>query len=221
MTDLKEQIRRDPYNFIRDYYESVYKHVGRDIFSILSLVIPSLILPPIPHEHSREIKSSINFLMIAPPGNCKSSIAETFSKLAYNSFPCESITDAKFYEVMSQKDFVSIVVGDIFKMFSDKMLMKTIENVLGEEQKISRMTKRTDSHEKKIKAVAFLSGTPNSLTSVISDGLIFRTSVFLLFHNPDEHEEIGEFVSDGAFKDHVGSEEEIVIGNYYQELLDI
>jgi len=61
--------------------------------------------------------------------------------------------------------------------------MKTIENVLGEEQKISRMTKRTDSHEKKIKAVAFLSGTPNSLTSVISDGLIFRTSVFLLFHN--------------------------------------
>ena len=170
MTDLLDQVKKDPYNFIMEYYEGIYMHVGADIFSILSLVIPSLILPPIPHEHAREIKPSINFLMIAPPGNCKSSIAETFAKLSYNSFPFEYITDAKFYEVMSQKDFVSVVVGDVFKIFSDKTLSKTIENVLGEEQKISRMTKRTDSFEKKIKAVAFLAGTPNSLTSVISDG---------------------------------------------------
>ena len=221
MTDLQNQIRADPYTFICDYYESIYKNAGREIFSILSLVIPSLILPPIPHEHAREIKSSINVLMIAPPGDGKSSIAETFSKLAYNSFNFESITDAKFYEVISQKDFVSIVVGDVFKIFSDKMLTKTMENVLGDEQKISRMTKRTDSHEKKIRAVAFLAGVPSALTSVISDGMIFRTSVLLLFHNPEEHEDIGEFVGRGAFKDHKGSEKELEISQYYKELLEI
>ena len=99
MTDLMEEIRKDPYNFIMDYYERIYMHIGGDAFSVLSLVIPSLILPPIPHEHAREIKPSINFLLIAMPGGGKSSIAETFSKLSYNSFNFESITDAKFYEV--------------------------------------------------------------------------------------------------------------------------
>lgn len=221
MTDLKEQIKRDPYNFIRNYYEGIYMNMGKEVFSTLALVIPSLILPPIPHEHAREIKSSINFLLIAPPGTAKSSIAETFTKLSYNSFPFESITDSKLYEVISQKDFVSVVVGDVFKIFSDRMLNKTMENILGDEQKISRMTRRTDSHEKKIKAVAFLAGTPDALTSVISDGMIFRTAICLVFHNPDEHEHIGEFVSDGAFKDHMGTEEEIEIEDYYRELLEI
>jgi len=184
MTDLMERIRKDPYNFIKNYYEGIYMYMGREVFSTLALVIPSLILPSIPHEHAREIKPSINFLLIAPPGTAKSSIAETFSKLAYNSFPFESITDAKLYEVLSQKDFASVVVGDVFKIFSDKTLAKTMENILGDEQKISRMTKRTDSTEKKIKAVAFLAGTPNSLTSVISDGMLFRTAVCLVFHDP-------------------------------------
>lgn len=221
MTDLKEQIRADPYNFICDYYEGIYMNMGREVFSTLALVIPSLILPPIPHEHAREIKSSINFLLISPPGSAKSSLAETFTKLSYNSFPFESITDSKLYEVISQKDFVSVVVGDVFKIFSDKMLTKTMENILGDEQKISRMTKRTDSYEKKIKAVAFLAGVPSALTTVISDGMIFRTAICLIFHNPDEHENIGEFVSDGAFKDHMGTEEEEEIEDYYRELLEI
>lgn len=221
MTDLLEQIKRDPYNFIREYYEGIYMNMGREVFSTLSLVIPSLILPPIPHEHAREIKSSINFLLISSPGSAKSSLTETFGRLSYNSFSFESITDAKLYEVISQKDFVSVIVGDVFKVFSDKMLNKTMENILGDEQKISRMTKRTDSCEKKIKAVAFLAGVPSALTSVISDGMIFRTSICLIFHNPDEHEHIGEFVSDGAFKEHTGAKEEDEIENFYRELLEI
>lgn len=215
------KIKEDPYNFIRNFYEGVYKNMGKDVFSILSLVIPSLILPPIPHEHAREIKSSINFLLIAPPGTAKSSMCETFEKLSYNSFPFEYITDAKLYEVVKKKDFVSLIVGDVFKIFSDKMLSKTMENVLGDEQKLSRFTMRTDSNEKKIRAVAFLAGTPDSLNSVISDGLIFRTSVCLVFHNPEEHEKIGEFINKGAFNKKVGLKEEIEIENFYRELLEI
>ena len=96
-----------------------------------------------------------------------------------------------------------------------------MENILGDEQKISRMTTRTDSTEKKIKAVAFLAGTPNSLTSVISDGMLFRTAVCLIFHDPMEHEQIGEFVGNGVFKEHDGESEEMGIERFYQELLEI
>jgi len=216
-----ERIRKDPYEFIMNHYEKVYKYTGRGVFSVLSLVIPSLILPSIPHKTARDIKSSINFLMIAQPGQGKSSIAETFAKLSYNSFPFESISDAKLYEIISQKDFVSVVVGDVFKIFSDKMLNKTMENILGDEQKISRMTKRTDSKEKKIRAVSFLAGTPNSLTSAISDGMIFRTVVYLNFQNPTEHEEIGEFICNDSFKEHEDDDEEEGIYEFYQELLRI
>jgi len=218
---MHKEIYKDPYNFIRNYYESVYKDVGYDVFSTLSLVIPSLILPAIPHRNAREIKPSINFLLIAPPGNCKSSIAETFEKLAYNSFPFESITDSKLYSELSKRDYVSLIVGDVYKIFSSAPLTKTMENVLGDEQKLSRFTQRTDSQEKKIRAVAFLAGTPNALNSVIQDGIIFRTAVHLLFHNPEEHERIGKFVTDGAFEKREGSEIEDSIINYYQELFQI
>lgn len=221
MADLQESIRRKPYEFIRDYYEGVYKHMGKEVFSTLSLVIPSLILPPIPHKNAREIKPSINFLLIAPPGTAKSSMCETFEKLAYNSFPFESITDAKLYSELSKRDFVSLIVGDVFKVFSDKLLNKTMENVLGDEQKLSRFTQRTDANEKKIRAVAFLAGTPNSLTSVISDGIIFRTAVCLVFHNPDEHEKIGEFINDGAFQKKEDSQIEVAIADFFHELLKI
>lgn len=221
INEVIKKMMKDPYNFIRDYYESVYMHMGKEVFSILSLVIPSLILPPIPHESAREIKPSINFLLIAPPGTAKSSMCETFEKLAYNSFPFEYITDAKLYDVVKQKDYVSLVVSDVFKVFSDKALAKTMENVLGDEQKLSRFTMRTDSQEKKIRAVAFLAGTPNSLTSVISDGIIFRTALCLIIHNPDEHEKIGKFVSDGAFKEPKFSVEERAIKYLYEELFKI
>ncbi|MCX6748690.1 MAG: hypothetical protein NT076_03725 [Candidatus Pacearchaeota archaeon] len=222
MTDqIKEQIRKNPYYFIKEFYEKVYMHMGREVFSTLALVIPSLILPPIPHEHAREIKPSINFLLITPPGNAKSSLSETFEKLAYNSMPFEAITDAKFYDIIKKKDFVSICVGDVFKIFSDKILSKTMENVLGDEQKLSRMTMRTDSNEKKIRAVAFLAGTPNTLTTIISEGMIFRTAVCLIFHTPEEHEKVGEFVNDGAFKEKVGSKEEEEIMQFYFDLLQI
>lgn len=221
MTDLVEQIKKNPYEFICDFYEKTYMHIGKEVFSTLSLVIPSLILPPIPHRHARKIKSSINFLLIAPPGTAKSSIAETFEKLAYNPFPFESITDAKLYEVMSKKNYVSVVVGDVFKVFSDKNLSKTMENILGDEQKISRMTKRTDSTEKKIKACAFLAGTPNSLTSIISDGMLFRVSPCLIFHDPDEHEHIGQKIGEGSFEDSEDENIEEAIKEFYQELLRI
>jgi len=221
MTDLLDKIKADPYNFICDFYEKMYIHIGHEVFSTLSLVIPSLILPAIPHSNARDIKSSINMLLICPPGNGKSGIAETFEKLAYNSFPFESITDAKLYEELSKKDFVSVTVGDVFKLFSDKTLAKTMENILGDEQKISRMTTRTDSTEKKIRACAFLAGTPNSLTSVISDGMLFRVSVCLVFHNPDEHEDIGEKIGNGTFEEKDGENAEDFIKDFYEELLRI
>jgi intein/homing endonuclease len=151
----------------------------------------------------------------------KSSMCETFEKLAYNSFPFESITDSKLYSELSKRDFVSLVVGDVHKIFSNTALTKTMENVLGDEQKLSRFTQRTDAHEKKIRAVAFLAGTPNSLTSVIQDGIIFRTSVCLIFHDPEEHEEIGKFVTDGVFERKAGMEIEESIQKYYYELLQI
>jgi len=218
---MTDEIHKHPYQFICDYYEGIYKNMGREVFSTLALVIPSLILPPIPHKNAREIKPSINFLLICPPGNGKSAIAETFSNLAYNSFPFEAITDSKLYTELSKREFVTLVVSDVFKIFSNPMLSKTMENVLGDEQKISRFTQRTDNKEKKIRAVAFLSGTPNSLNSVISDGIIFRTAVCLIFHNSDEHDSIGSFVSNGVFQDREGVNIEQMIMDYYYELLQI
>lgn len=212
------ELRTNPYNFIRNHYESVFKKTGHKVFSTLALSIPSLLLPDIPHKKSKPIKAGINFLLIIPPGGAKSAIASTFKRLSYSPFSFESITDSKLYEELSRKEKVSLIVGDVFKIFSNKDLVKTMENVLGDEQKLSRMTRNTSGEEKDIKAIAFLAGTPNSLTTVISDGMIFRMSVCLIFHNEQEHEEIGDYIGNGTFQEYDGDEVEEMIAQYYKTL---
>jgi len=42
---MDEEIDKDPYNYIKNYAESVLMHVGNKSFSILALMPGSLVLP--------------------------------------------------------------------------------------------------------------------------------------------------------------------------------
>jgi len=105
----------------------------------------------------------------------------------------------------------------------DPTLVKQLENVLGDEKKISRNTMRNkndETTEKDIDAVAYLSGTPENITNhVIRDGILSRTSPILVFHTQKEHEQILDYVNVN-----MGSEsktKENYIPLFYQELLKI
>ena len=68
-------IRKDPYNYICDYIESIYPKIGRKTFEILSLLPVSLVMPDIP-SGTKTVRSNLNCIFLGPSGSGKSSIAK-------------------------------------------------------------------------------------------------------------------------------------------------
>lgn len=194
---LPEKLRAEPYKFICNYYEEIYPHIGKKVFSILSLVPVSLLLPKIPRG-SKQVKSKLNVLLISSPGTGKSSIGDEFEKIAFEPMAMESVTDARLAHEMASKTHVSLIVSDIARIFSNQDLVKQLENLLGEEGCISRHTmKSKDDKKRKIEAVSFLAGTPENINSKrVRDGILSRLSPLVVFYSSDEHEAIIDQVND-------------------------
>lgn len=203
---LPKELIKDPYNYIMSYYESIYPYIGGKIFSILSLVPVSLIMPKILRKR-KEIKQKINLLLISSPGTGKSSIAKEFEKIAYHPITLEHVTDSRLFYELSQMDMVTLIISDISKVFSDDMLVKQLENLIGDESMISRNTMQNKEQDttKKIDAVSYLSGTPDNISNKrIRDGLLSRVSPLIITHSLQEHEGIIDFVNDSIGEESVG-----------------
>ncbi len=214
-------IKDNPYKFICDHYEKRYLHMGRKVFSILSLLPVSLIIPDINTDKVGTIKSNLNVLVISPPGTAKSSIGDQFKKICYDPFPFEYISDSKLNSVLSSMSRVSLITTDIARIFSNNVLLKQLENITGDEKKLSRFTQLTNKEEKPIEAVAYLAGTPENLNSTITEGILFRVSPILIFHTEKEHTQILKYVNDSIGKVPNSNDDEEEIIEYYQKLLRI
>lgn len=221
LEQLPKELLLRPYKYIRDYYEKIYPFMGSKVFSVLSLVPVSLLLPKIPRG-IKTIKSKINILILSNPGTAKSSIGVEFEKITFDPLPFEAITDARLFYELREKDRVSLIVTDIARIFSDPIMVKQLENILGDEAVISRNTMRNkaDDLKKDIDAVAYLSGTPENINNhVIRDGILARVSPLVVFHSQREHEFILDYVNDEMGDSDI--ENVNFIPQYYKELLKI
>lgn len=213
-------ILENPYKYICNYYESIYPNIGRAVFSVVSLMPVSLIIPPIP-SGKKSVKQKINLLLIASPGAGKTSLAEEFEKITYNPVFTEHITSARLNYELRDKDKITLITSDIAHSFANEELVKYLEGVLGDEGAISRETmKNVKDKRKKIDAVAYMSGTFENISNErVRDGLLYRTCPLIITHTFEQHENILDQVNReiGEIKD--GEREEII--NFYQELKSI
>ena len=198
LNKLPRELIEKPYHYIRNYYEMIYPHIGDKVFSILSLIPISLIIPKIPRG-KKLLKQKITLLLISPPGTGKSSIANEFEKITFDPIALEYITDSRLFYELSKKDRATLIISDIAKIFSNEMIIKQIENAVGEDGYISRntMLNREEDTKKLLDVVAYFSGTPeNLINDRIRDGLLARTSALIIVHTLKEHEEILNYVND-------------------------
>ncbi len=218
-----KKIRESPYEYIRDFYEKLYPHVGRKVMSVLSLVPCSLILPSFYDELGKKTHTRISYLLLSPPATAKTSIGTHFKKFTYDAFPAEYITDAKLSSVLNFKTRVTLIVTDIARVFSNPILAKQIETIIGDEGKLSRFTAKTGDEEIPIDAVAYFAGTIENLEVTLREGNIFRVSPQIIFHTEGEHDEIlakeNQTIGKGKPENFVDKEQVII--DYYQSLLDI
>lgn len=220
--DYMKLIKLDPYNFIRDFYEELFPHMGKRVMSFLCLVPGSLLLPPFLDNNGKIINPRISVLLLSPPGTGKSSIADHFQKFTYDPFAAEYITDSKLNSVLMYKNRVTLIISDIARIFLNPIIVKQIENVIGEESKLSRFTQRTGEEESKIDAVAFFAGTLDNISRTIGEGIAFRVAPIVLFHTEKEHTEIlkkvNRRIGTGMSEDFIDKEQIII--NFYKQLLN-
>ena len=192
VNDTVKIIRRAPYKFICDYAESVYPHIGRKAFEVLSLVPASIITPDLPFM-GKKIRSNINCLLLAGSGAGKSSIAKLFEMMTLNPLPVESITPAGLEGAIQACPKFTMIVGDFARMAKDPIIIKILEGILGEEKNIKRRTARKEI-DIDTDGSCLLCGTPQDLSHYLSGGLLFRVCPIVIIHTEREHTEIGRHI---------------------------
>jgi len=213
------KIHDSPYEFICDYAEEMFPFTGKKCFEIFSLMIPSLIAPDLPYK-GKTIRSNINTLFLSPPGGGKTALSKLFGYFTYTPIEVESITTAKLEGKLKKLDRGTIIVGDFARMSSDKIMIKVLEQILGEEKRISRETMRSSAVQD-VNMIGLLCGTPQDLSGYLTSGLIFRIVPCVIFHNPDEHEQIGAHINKYIGEEMEGNDKEQSIKDFYLELLCI
>lgn len=213
-----DKIKKNPYPFICNYVESIYPHVGKKTFQILSLLPVSLILPDIPYGN-KSIRSNLNALFLGSSGSGKSSIAKLFSSFVLNPLEFESITSAGLESAIAHSPIFTLVVGDFARMSRDPVLIKVIEGILGEEKSIKRRTARKDV-DMDVNGISLLCGVSTDLSKYILTGIIWRVCPILVGHSEKEHSEIGKHIIENSGR-HSSNGDEEIIREYYNSLIKI
>jgi len=223
-----ELIKKNPYNYICDFYERMFPRTGKRVFSILSLVPCSILIPKIDSE-VKQIKQKISLLWISPSGSGKTSIGSEFKKIAYNPLSTQKITPARLvYEInkITKNEEVpklTLIVSDIAQMFSDDEFIKLLEGVIGDEAEFSRNTMKNAKNgtSKKVDACAYLSGTSkNIFDNKVRDGILGRTSSLVTFFSENDNEEIINHINSRMGKP-IKNNEINIIKDFYQDLYSI
>lgn len=217
--EISKEIENNPYSRILSWAEQRLYLMGAKIFTYASLQPISLIMPKIMLSGNL-IRPNIHLLVLSPSSSGKTTASKMFEQITYNPIPFESITSARFEEVCYNKDNISLINGDISRIFKDPILIKTMEGVLGEETRISRLTMRK-TREFEVNAIFLGFGLPNALSKYIGQGLLQRLVPHPLFHQKDEQMEIGRWFTENLnlkTKETIRTEE---IKSYYQKLWNI
>lgn len=229
---LPESLVKGPYKYICNFYEEMFPQVGNKVFSILSLVPISLIIPEIEAE-LKPIKRTLTMLWIAPPGSAKTVISEEFAKITKNPISSHKMTPARLiYEIKERKnsgeDELSLIISDTAVMFNDEVMIKIIESAV-EEGTISWETMRTIKDktlggfgtDKKIRVVSYLSGTPSLISDrKIRDGILGRAFPLITYLTPEQHKEALEKKNSSIGKKFNGKTLHH-IQDFYKKLYDI
>ena len=224
-SEIKEidlDLKNNPYHYIRSFYEEMLPFIGSRVWSVLSFLPISLIMPKI-MINNRPIRIHINLLWLSPSGYGKSVTAREFSKITYSPLITKKMTTPRLVKELEKNKMTSLIIEDVSVWFMDEEKIKFLEGATGEEETISHETMRnikkgTNRH---VDVISFCSGTAENITNQkVKTGILRRFSPLIIYLSLEEHRKVIEFINKG-----VGETKEIKsfepISNFYKELKNI
>lgn len=196
---IDKDIIRNPYNYIQDWGEQRLKNVGKKLFSILSLMPVSLIIPDMPYQ-DKFVKSNIHTLILGGSGSSKTTLVnDTFGEVTYKPITFNDISKAKFVEEIHDiGNDASILCHDIAGIFKNPALIKILEGITGEERAIDSRNMVRD-RKFSLNAIFLGAGLPEAITKYVSYGMMRRLCPVIIFHTIEEKDEINKYVKDSMF----------------------
>lgn len=190
-SDIPKSILKNPMDYITKWGSGRFKKM-EDVFRYLALMPSSLIAPSFPYRDSYRT-TNLHLLLLTPPGGAKTMISQSFSEFTLNPFNFESITSASMEDELSKRNHldVSLITGDICRLVRDRVLIKTLEGVTDDTQRISRFTARK-TRDFKINAVFFGAGVPSDISHFLQGGFLSRTIPLIIKHSKEAQDEIGK-----------------------------
>lgn len=224
VNEIPDELKYNPYEFIKKNYESIYPCIGSKVFSVLSLVPISLIIPKY-IINGRKIRSHINLLWLSPPGHCKSEISKQFYNISFNPIMSKNMSAPRlYYEFKSRKGKkISLIVEDIAIWFMDEEKIKFLEGASGEEETYSRehMKNIKDGMDKHVDVVCFCSGTPENIANRrLKEGILRRFYPIIITLTKNEHKNVLNYQNNGLGKKS-NEQNSDIIANFYNELFKI
>lgn len=220
LEEISKSIVSSPYPTIIKWSESILKLVGAKTYPILSLMPISLFSPKIPLEND-EIMANISTLILAPSGSGKSTlISKLFGGSCFNCLEMNRQSAPKFIERLYETSNASIVCPDIDIIFKDPILMKVLEGICGEEQRVNSSNMARERIFK-MNAVFLGGGLPNSLTRYATFGMLRRLFPLVMFHTTDERDDIYDKITQSAFKSNSKIVTTQTIKDYYSKIINI
>lgn len=226
---IPNELRFNPYTYIKQHYESILPCMGARVMSILGLLPVSIILPKIV-RNGREIRMHMNMLLLGISGIGKSSICREFEKFTFFPLSSKNMTPARMYwEIVKnpkrlEQKKLSMIIEDIAVWFLDEERIKLLEGLTGEEENISRenMKNIKDSENtKRIDACSLMCGTPEVISdNKVQTGILRRVIPLIVFLTAEENEKIIEYITDNMGKDGELKDSEH-IKEFYEELFKI
>lgn len=221
-----DRIRENPYEYILSWADKSLIITGRIGFKILALMPQSLFLPDIP-KGSTKIRANISNLIIARPGEGKSTLCQKFALISENVISRRSITEADLIKTASELKWMTIIIEDLSQTAEEGYsVIKALEGIIGDERNVNKSTLRTE-YTSEVKGVGFFGVTPDDLerfADELETGLLSRCTLTLINLSREERRKISEFIilRGGETKD---SKElslvEKTVDEFYEELLMI
>jgi len=221
-----KELIENPYRYIQETYERRYPYIGKKIYSFLSLCPISLVIPEVIISNNIKTNRTLSMLWLAPPASGKTKISERFEKISINPISSHRITPARLiHEIRkTQEDLISLIISDVAVSFSNDVFVKTVESIV-EEGNVNWDTMREKDEEVgkgKIRAIAYLSGTPKLISdNRIRDGILGRVFPIISNLTKEQHKKLIRKMYTGD-NDKTDIEDSIEnINKYYKKILDM
>jgi len=216
---MENLIVKNPYRYIKEYYEERYPCLGEKFFSYASLIAISSCLPNFEKPDGTVDSPNLHMIVIGNSGAGKTELLKEMTKISFNPKFISKITESRLESSLISLSRGTLLVNDLKRCLETPGFEKVYESAV--DGFISRETS-TSTVKGEVSFSSIGAGVMSDLNSKkLYGGFLIRVVPLFLIYTLEDQKKIARRISEGYYKklNNKVSAEDII--KYYNSLIDI